>query len=456
MRSPDTSILPRFSGVDTPLTSDPSSRSQENDRQALLRLPNELLRYIVESLPECYSFEGEFNSTCFPAYPLSVTCRRLRAITLSIPECWRAVPYNNEPWLTICSQRAGETPPTLSFYGAHFDQESVDIFPPIVRRAGRFSIISYPGSSDDITPENERALLDMLSQACPHLTRFDLEFNEVELVVESTIFAGQPPPSLDSIRLSLCDITRAPHILRGGLLTQIHVENSVFWDRVDDMVATFQAMPVLEYFFAGRSQLITDLSPSAIYPARCVRMPHMWMLCIEGGVLQGAAILQHLLLPLTCHVQFSNEHSDRDTREMLNGGWIRLRDALKAHLATVPPSVIPLADVEVRERWGCISIGASCKLPTSFQDPAIADVDCQADDDPHVTFTVEFPTGTDTVGYPAGTGAVPLGADGTSMRSHLDEIISSIPLLAPSQTVASQLDMTYPSWLDVLITAGAT
>ncbi|KZV72077.1 hypothetical protein PENSPDRAFT_375768 [Peniophora sp. CONT] len=434
--------------------SDPDSRSQANDRQAVFRLPNELLRFVVEHLPECHSSDGTVNAQSFPAYPLSVTCRRWRSITLGVPECWRAVPYNNERWLGICSQRAGDIPPTLSFRNARFDPESVDFFRPLVRRAGQFSIFSSSSTSDDLTPENLSALFGMLDQECPDLTRFDLSFNE-DVVVDSSIFAGQPPPKLDYVNLSLCDITEAPHILHGASITTVHVENCVFWSCVDDMVAAFQSMPALEYFFAGRTELITDLTPSTVHPARCVRLPHMWMFCIESGVFQGAVVLHHLQLPLTCHVQLTNEQSDRDTKAMLNGGWTRLRDALKAHVAAVPLSVIPLAEVEVTESWGCINIGAKCKLPASHQDPATTRCIGDADEDPFVTFTVELPTGTDTAGFLRVTnGAVPLGADSTSMRSHLDEFISSIPLLAPSLSIASELQMSYPSWMDILTNGG--
>ena len=90
-----------------------------NDRQAIFRLPNEILRCIALHLPECHSY-GEFNSESFPAFALSMTCRRWRNIPLSVPECWRAIPYNNERWMEICFERARNTHPNIDFDNAQF------------------------------------------------------------------------------------------------------------------------------------------------------------------------------------------------------------------------------------------------------------------------------------------------------------------------------------------------
>ena len=105
-----------------------------NNGQPVFSLPDELLRYIVESLPKCYSHYGEFRCRNFPAYELSRTCRRWRNITLSTPIAWRAIPYFNTYWREECSQRAANSPLERVFACRDFGQHTVELVAPFIPR----------------------------------------------------------------------------------------------------------------------------------------------------------------------------------------------------------------------------------------------------------------------------------------------------------------------------------
>ncbi|KZV72078.1 hypothetical protein PENSPDRAFT_376045 [Peniophora sp. CONT] len=425
----DIDSITRFNTVKSTLPQDLdgewNTRYEANNRRPTFALPNELLHYIVEYLPRCSSWYGEFCSKSFPAYRLSQTCHRWRSVAISAPAAWRAIPYNNEYWWEECSRRAGKAPLQLVFQGPYFDKDSVDILTPFIQRAGQFTIF---GDLDTVTRENFRALFTILSVACPHLTRFDLEFTDDVIPLPTYLFASNPLPQLADLRLTQCNLAQASHILRGPMLTTINVTQCTFWDNIDDMVATFSAMPALESFYSNASDLILDPTPSSTHPFRCARMKHMYWLEICGGIRQGAALLQYLMLPLTCRLLLTNEGWPDDASYMENGGWVDMRNSLKAHLADVPASLLPSSDVDVKETGDSVNIIVFCKLPWMFVDPvtAVPAGDGIDPDDgyPAVSITIEFPL------------------DLFEHENELADIVRSIPLIAQSKSLEGS------SWLN--------
>ncbi|VDB96582.1 unnamed protein product [Peniophora sp. CBMAI 1063] len=345
-----------------------------------------------------------------PCMPLSHVCRRWRTVALACRALWStSLPRISQEWTDICLARCPSTPLNVYIDERNFWSES--------RRAAVASVmqdhwswVKVLGLSLEL-PRTVTGRPD-LSGACKlgleavlrFLTRpndqlevllfdFGLEVglgiddwipNDYKIPMD--IFSSQPPCLLRDIRLVRCSLPRAPlpQLFTHSLRT-LHLANTRAWRDVDNMIQYFRCMPMLEtltYKFFLEAYLF-DCTPSRTHQAsRCVSLPHLKSLDLEGHWIRNLSIINYIAIPSTCRITTQSiawdheEHYGPVPQNVVLDITAMCAESLQRHfsLATSRNIVYPIVMIQdlaiVAERKsakGAMPIAEGTELPAKLQ-----------------------------------------------------------------------------------------
>lgn len=323
-----------------------------------------------------------------PSMFLSHVCGRWRALALACQELWSTfLPRRSVEWTQICLARCHSKPLSITIDAHYGDAGGMIEATALVM--GHWSRIRTLSMRPSLYPADNAVIVGLDEESEAHLTALfkflarpsecleELEFNmglEVGLIfdvwipvrIPETLFSNECPPRLHSLKLTRCWLPAAPPspLVTPNIRT-LELRNTKAWPDVDSMIQYLRAMPKLERFTYQfwETEDIFDCRPSLAHQARCVELPCLEYITLDGFWLQNITIFSYIAIPSHCSVIYNYrewEHIDDIEEATVLQTISMYGDALRQHFTPVTSNGVFYSTIETTD----VSVEAEIDLHT--------------------------------------------------------------------------------------------
>ncbi|KZV70608.1 hypothetical protein PENSPDRAFT_651337 [Peniophora sp. CONT] len=362
-------------------------------------LPAELLRAIFIIIADTLVDNVGFKAP--PCMFLSHVCGRWRAISLAYPELWlTSLPRESLQWTQTCLSRCPSLPLKVDIDVRYSYIECLPEATALVMnhwsrvrelsmKPALYPADSGPGLSTE-SQDDLQELFGFLARPNNCLEKLEFDFSldvgtmfDVWLPVylPQDLFSTQPPPRLHELKLTRCSLPAAPplHLFAPSLRT-LELVNIRTWRDVDVMIQYLQAMPMLERFsyVLWKHEGEFDCRPSQSHQPRCVHLPRLEDLGLQGFWLHNLTIFNYISIPSHCRITFDYRQWDQigGVSETTVLAIMAIgRETLKQHFAPATSHGAFYSLVKVADEAVCVNMpqeaghgsDESAQLPTELR-----------------------------------------------------------------------------------------
>ncbi|VDB96583.1 unnamed protein product [Peniophora sp. CBMAI 1063] len=300
-----------------------SPSAPSNSDAPIHTLPAELLVMIFVVIADNIIDIGRTKAP--PCMFLSHVCGRWRTVALACQELWSTfLPRKSVKWTEDCLGRCPSIPLEVSIdMNYAWVDGSIEATALVMQHWARISNLRvrpaiYPSDTNaEELSEGSQAILETLfgflarPTECLEALELDMSCdfgvvneNWIPVALPQHLFGSLPPPRLHRLKLTLCRLPATPPLqLFAPSLRSLELVNAKAWPDIDTMVAYLQTVPLLEsltYQFWLESDDNFDCRPSRNHRARCVHLPNLRKLYLNGLWTQNIAIFSYIAIPSRC------------------------------------------------------------------------------------------------------------------------------------------------------------
>lgn len=278
-----------------------------------------------------YIYGDQRRQTC---RRISHVCQKWRAVAVACQELWSVFPQElHQEWIELCLARCATSSiycllPSSSLWKRPNTRQYIHRILPQLHRARYFRMCVYLNT--DTTSSASSLMLHQITDALSLTVMPDLETLEVIVLnhtepgteparvsLPSGLFANHCPPRLSELSLVYCDIL-LPSALRSPAMSSLSLNCVQAWDSVEMMVDFLRAFPNLEHLSYSEwpgQNVLPHIGPSGAssFKARCIHMPRLSSLQLDGSLLAAMAVYSYIATPKGAAVSL-NCAGDADLR----------------------------------------------------------------------------------------------------------------------------------------------